>query len=453
MISSANKRAAPAIFAVVLAARWLSRPSVPDGFDAAGFVLAIGDRFDLASFQPQFPGYPIVVAVGKALDFLGLDALAAATAVSVFASAIAAVALAYCALRLSGPAAAWGVAALHLFAFQPAFLGSAALSDAAGLAFAVCAFAALLAGRLALSGALAGLMLGARASYLPLALSLLVLARRPRVAVAMGLATVAWVVPVALFAGPRELWSLGKIHLRGHFESWGGSVATRPDLRERLLALARGIFFDGVAPAWWALVAAGLIALVAVWRAPGAVKGMPFVVALAPYAVWAFVGQNLIEQPRHLLPLIEGGLLLLACALATQPAALAAISVAVAAASLPLLRERVRVLPAPVQAARWVAAREDAATTLVAAGRSARAFRDQAGAARVEQHFGLGDLAVSLSRMTTFPHSILVTSEIELGKPLPPRWRVTPQAAFCRDARIDRAQPCLSLSKLEWVGR
>lgn len=438
---------------MVLAARWLARPSAPDGFDAYGFVLAIGDRFDLASFQPQFPGYPIVVALGKALHALGLDALSAATAVSALASAVAAVALAYCALKLAGPAAAWGVAALHLFAFQPAFLGSAALSDAAGLAFAACAFAALLAGRAALSGVFAGLMLGARASYFPLALSLLILARRPRLAVAMGVATVAWAAPFAWIAGPRELWSLGKIHLRGHFESWGGSVATRPDLRERLLALVRGLFFDGVAPAWWALGAAGLIAAVALWRAPSAVKAMPFLVALVPYAVWVFVGQNLIEQPRHLLPLIEGGLLLLACALAPQPAALAAISLAVAAASVPLLRERLRVLPAAAQAARWVAQRADAATTFVAAGRSARYFRDEAGAAQVQQHYGLGDLSVSLSRMTTFPHTILVTSEIDLGKPVPPRWRVTPEAAFCRDARIDRAQPCLSLSKLEWAGR
>ena len=65
--------------------RFVLRARVPDDYDSIGFVLALDD-FDLARMQPHAPGYPVYVALGRALHFLGLDPLAAAIAVSAAAS-------------------------------------------------------------------------------------------------------------------------------------------------------------------------------------------------------------------------------------------------------------------------------------------------------------------------------------------------------------------------------
>lgn len=462
-----------ALGVVIAAVRFFSRSAAPDGFDAQGFTLAIGDRFDLAQLQPQFPGYPVFVALGAAVHALGAPAHDAAVAVSAAASGATAVLLGLCAARLSGRSAALSVMALHGVAWLPWFAGSAALSEATGMAFAAAAFAALGRGRPAIAGAAAGLMLGARASYFPLAASVLLLclrgaspapraddarlarpAARPNLArpaarCAAGLlaATAAWLVPFAAWAGPRALLSLGRVHLRGHFERWGGSLATRPQLGERVQAFLRGLCYDGVAP--W-LPALCTCAALVLWGARGArwPRLKPFALALLPYALWAFAAQNVIEQPRHLLPLVEGALLYLACALAAQPVLSAALAAAVLAASAPLALERRRVPAAAAQAAAWVAG-SGAAGTLVAAGRSARFFRALAGPAQVEEHAAFSDLAVSLARLPALPRRILATSELDL-RFVPRRFRLAPGPRFCRDARIDRAQPCLSLSELVW---
>jgi hypothetical protein len=97
--------------------------------------------------------------------------------------------------------------------------------------------------------------------------------------------------------------------------------------------------------------------------------------------------------------------------------------------------------------------------TFIAAGRSSRFFEAQAEPFPVRQHVMLGDVIGSLVRSDRLPEVILVTSEIDLHSgagprsPLPNHWRVEPGPSFCRDARIDRAQPCLGLSRLVWSFR
>ena len=53
------------LFAFLIAVgRYGLRGTVPDDYDAIGFTRALED-FDLARFQPQFPGYPVYVATGR----------------------------------------------------------------------------------------------------------------------------------------------------------------------------------------------------------------------------------------------------------------------------------------------------------------------------------------------------------------------------------------------------
>jgi hypothetical protein len=458
---------------VTVASRLAVRPSVPDDYDAYGFALAMGEKFDLGLFQPHFPGYPAFVAPGVLLCSLGMDGLAAATLLSALASGVAGLSLALIALRLGGPRAAVGVLLLHAAAFLPWLTGSSALSDAAGVACAAGAFALLFSGqygegRPLLAGLLCGVLLGVRLSDWPLALSALVIGHRLlpgreralRLLGGCALGVLSWAAPFVWLVGPRRLLALGETHVAGHFGAWGGALSTRPGLGERAFATLRGLLFDGLAPEAWALAA---IALVCCWalfkdRAPGRLHLPALLAALGPYALWVFAAQNVVEQPRHLLPLVEGLLLLLALGLAARPAALGAVAALCAAAALPLLYLRLHQLPAGAQAARFVAAQGDAAGTFVAAGRSARFFRSLAPQVAVQEHLALGDLTNSLARLGTFPARIFVTSEIDLtsgrpGRPLPDHWSVRPGPVFCRDARLDRAHPCLSLQTLVWSPR
>jgi hypothetical protein len=63
---------------------------------------------------------------------------------------------------------------------------------------------------------------------------------------------------------------------------------------------------------------------------------------------------------------------------------------------------------------------------------------------------------VDLSRFDRLPPNIFLTSEVDLhsgqgeSAPLPRQWRIEPGPRFCRDARIDRADTCLGLSRLVW---
>src|SRR5258706_14028443 len=65
----------------VFVARFALRARVPDDYDAIGFVRALDD-FDLARLQPHFPGYPVYVALGRAVHAAVADPLTAATPVS-----------------------------------------------------------------------------------------------------------------------------------------------------------------------------------------------------------------------------------------------------------------------------------------------------------------------------------------------------------------------------------
>jgi hypothetical protein len=445
-------------FGVALS-RWLVRARYPDGFDSIDFLLGMSKKLDLAALQPHFPGYPVYVALGAALCRLGVPALDAATTVSALAAGFAAVALAICARGLtSSNDAGLAVAGLHTVAWLPWLVGSAALSDSLGLALAAVSAAALVARRPGASGFAGGLLLGVRLSYWPIAGVLLGCAalrpRNRRAPMGFALGSALWAVPFFAIVGVRSFIDLGITHLKGHFGAWGGSVVTQPLWLERFRALGRGVFFDGLVPSLWAL-AAVVVLIALAWRSARA-PWKPVALALAPYAAWAFLAQNVVEQPRHLLPLVEGGLLLLGCFLARRRWLLLAVCAVCAWVNVPLLWERARTPPAAGQAAAWLANAAPAADTAVMAGRSWRFFAEPPGPLTVRRHTWLSEVIVDLSRFDRLPPYVFLTSEVDLhsgggeSAPRPRSWRVEPGPRFCRDSRIDRSDTCLGLSRLVW---
>ncbi len=153
-------------------------------------------------------------------------------------------------------------------------------------------------------------------------------------------------MPFVSVVGFENLIHLGRVHVSGHFGQWGGSIVTKPNLWRRLTAFTRDIFYDGLAPSIWALGGIATVALaMAIVRRDRlrALLWQPVLLVLAPYALWAFFAQNIIEQPRHVLPLVEGMLLLLSMVLAESKVAPGAVFVLMLFISIRLAVERHRI--------------------------------------------------------------------------------------------------------------
>ncbi len=437
--------------------RILARARIPDNYDSIGFVRAL-DRFDLAAFQPHFPGYPIYIALAKCAHAVVLDPLLAATTISALASALTSAVLFPIARSLGGSRAGFTAMALYAAAWLPLHLGGSALSESLAVLFATVAFACLSGGdgvklstcsrrelitRVALAGAAMGLMLGTRLSYWPLVFSVGALTpRRAWGAAALGLAVgnLIWLLPFAAVVGVRQLARLGVTHVKGHFTIWGGSVVSEPQLLDRAVAFVRGTLYDGLAPSWPASVGLALLVVIAArFKRP---RSTPWLL-VAPYAVWALVAQNIVAQPRHLLPLVIASCIGLAAMLAEKIWLAGAAVALMFSASLPLAWARVHSEPAAAHAARWVAENYQASEVVVMGGRSIRFFGLIAPRIVTRERTWLSEVDVELARLDRFPRVVLVTSEVEPDAGRAPH--LGDAVTFCRDPRIDRAQPCLSL--------
>jgi hypothetical protein len=402
--------------------------------------------FDLARLQPHFPGYPVYVALARVAHLVLARPLDAATAVSAAASAATALAV-WRLARASSETAAWGALALYAAASLPWLTGGSAGSDATAAALAAWSWVALAERRGAIGALLVGLMLGARASYWPLALSWAIgfaLEGAPRWKPALAcfvVATAAWAMPLVALVGARPLLALGRVHLRGHFASWGGSLATRPGVATRALAFARDWLYDGLAPRGWAL--ATLLTLVAVGVAlrPPSRRALAWAALVAaPYAIWVFAAQNVLEQPRHLLPLTL--LAIVGASWCARPWLAAVLPLVALAASAPLAWAHAHEPPAAAQAAAWLATR--APGVAIFGGPSTRFFEGLPGVT-VRPRGWLSEVDVDLERLDVLPREIWITDEVEVDAARAAR--VVAGPTFCRDARLDRAAPCLALRR------
>ena len=406
--------------------------------------------FDLAAFQPHFPGYPVYVALCKLVRVPALVSAAASAATGLALWRLAGGG------RAGGGRAGWIALLLWAGALGPWLSGGAALSDATAVAFAAAAFAALTwpGPRAALAGGVAmALAIGTRVSYWPLALSFAaVVARgRPRqerrAALAGGaIATAAWLVPFVAVVGVRALVALGRVHVAGHFADWGGTIATRPDVAARAAAFARDLVYDGIWPAPWALAAAAVVAVAATypWRRPPAGARALAAIVVVPYALWALLAQNVIEQPRHLLPLVAALIVALARAVAARPLAGAALAALAFAASAPLVVHRGP--PAAAVVAARVAEKYPARdAVIVFARRSARLMSAAQPALLVRNADRVSDILGTLERLSVLPRRVFYVAE-EVADDQPERTASADESLhFCRDARVDRQSPCVTL--------
>jgi hypothetical protein len=430
----------------------LSAPPWPDDWDGIGFVASIA-RFDLDRFSPHPPGYPVYVVLLR-IAALALRGSTAANAVAIV-SGIAAIALLGDAAERAGIAGRrWAIAVIGAPLVWRA--SSAVGSEAPALAFAaLAAWGIARRDRIGsiVVGVAVGLGLGVRLSWAPFYLPMLLFAsQRARAAFAASVATAAWAAPFVAIVGPSHLAALLRVHFAGHAERWGGTAITEPGFG-RVTLLLRDVFVDGIgvdrdplgiviAFALFATIAAALAA----WR-ESKWQNARIALAIVPYALWIAVGQNLRQQPRHVLPLVAA----LAAALAFAAARSERVRTIAAVLALLVVTRTAfdayarRTTPPPgEQLAEWLRDRPDA---IVFGGASAR-FLEYAGLGSSSGGAStLGDVTLAVARRSPRPAHVYATTEISGAD------SGTLAAELCRPPRIDRRAPCLRIYDVTAVAR
>jgi hypothetical protein len=449
-----------AAYAVLL---WASAPRWPDDWDGIGFLESIHD-FDLARFHPHPPGYPVYVALLRLAALVTTRPMDACVLVAV-ASAVASVALVTDALRPATDLRTASAAGLLVAAMPLAWrAGTAVGSESPALTCLAACFWGLLvcregrrAGPVAL-GIACGLGLGVRLSWAPLYLALLALAPKGSRAKAWGLAAVAsaaWAIPMLVAVGPARLLELTTTHFAGHAGRWGGTVVTEPGwirlawLARDVLVDAIGIGLDGPGIVLAVLLLAASAQAVLAWRRAKWVGWRAALVVVLPYLAWVALGQNLRDQPRHVLPLaamLVGALGLTAGGSRRAFGLVAALALAMSVRTALDAHARRTIPPPGQQLVDLVRAQPAPDRVDVFGSTSIRFFEGTELAAQALPAGSLGDVQIGLTRVDRLPARVWVTGEVETRNQS--RWPLVPVATLCRPPRIDRRAPCLDV--FEW---
>jgi hypothetical protein len=312
-----------------------------------------------------------------------------------------------------------------------------------------------------------GLGLGVRLSWAPFYLSFVVLvaaSARWRAVVTASVACVAWVTPLVLLTGPARLLQLLRTHGEGHLRYWGGTALTQSS---RAPFVLRDLFVDGLGcggdPLGLVIVATLVLAAVVVarslFRGASPEASLHAVATLAilvvPYLAWILVGQNLKQQPRHVLPLLVVGLVWLARQLLLAPPRLARVAggalalVVVTQTTLDAVARR-GTPPAGAQLLQYLREHSGVAppeSTAVFASTAARFLDGTEWQRSVHPAATMGDALLAMSRLDVSPARVFVTSELTGLADAP--GRATEVATFCRPERLDRRMPCLNLYALD----
>jgi hypothetical protein len=244
-------------------------------------------------------------------------------------------------------------------------------------------------------------------------------------------------------------------HFAGHAARWGGTIVTQPG-SVRVAWLVRDVFVDGLGVGDDALgvvlgvlVAVAIAVAIAGWRAAKWRDARKVAVLVLPYLVWVAIGQNLRDQPRHVLPLVA----LLGAALALRAArSPRAFGIVCALALLLAVRTsgdalaRRRTPPPGEQLLGLVRGQPSPDRIAVFGSASIRFFERTELASRAFPAGGLGDVQVQLARLDELPARVWVTSEVErLGDASAALVHV---ATLCRPSRLDGRAACLEVD--EW---
>jgi hypothetical protein len=156
--------------AFVAITRWLALSRTLWDWDEAQFVLALR-HFDIAAHHPHPPGFPLFIAAGKAMQWIGFDEFHALQALSFIAAVLIVPAMTSFALAAGADFLTSLLASLILSFFPNVwFYGGTALSDVPSMTLIVLALALLLRERTLYAGAIVlGIAAGIRPQNLLIA--------------------------------------------------------------------------------------------------------------------------------------------------------------------------------------------------------------------------------------------------------------------------------------------
>lgn len=396
-----------AAVALVGATLWLA--SIPPSLssDDALFLTRGLTRFSILDFSPQFPGYPGLVAMGRAALLVAHDPLSALSLTSAAVALAIPPAAAWVAWRITR--AAWAAFAAFFVALLGPLMPDLAvslLSDGAGILFLL-VFLALLPRRaeavrprLVAAGLALGWAFACRPSDAPLFAGAFVAiaVTRPRwiVAILVGAAVVVLPVAAVIFALEGGLyWEEGLRFVSGHAGIWGNTPFAAGGQGDSWLTALAAVPF---AVALVLLMLAGIAA--AVVTRPRAPALMALLAAFGTHAVWIVAFQN-PDHLRHLAPPVVLGGIAFVAALETLQlrrirltavAVLVAVEVATLAATgtVAAMGE-----PAPLAAATvWLAAHQP---LTLATNEGVFTLRDALPAIRIYDAHYPADAALGLS--------------------------------------------------------
>lgn len=295
-------------------------PSLED-LDSINFALGIR-HFDVAAHQPHPPGYPLYIAVAKAVHLAIGPEVRALSLLGVLAGALALLGLfrLFAELDRGGEDPALTGLAAVAAAVCPLFWITSArpLSDLPGLAAAIGIQGLLLSARtprmLALAALGAAFAAGIRSQVVWLTLPLLVFAvvrqrtslgwrGQSRVAVAYGVGGLLWFVPLIAVSGGPVRYTNALLNQGVEDLSGVRMLATTPTVSQLALAFETGFLAPwGPLPAGWTIVALAAAGLVVAYRQSRPVVTV-LLVAFGPYLVFdRFFQENITT--RYALPLV-----------------------------------------------------------------------------------------------------------------------------------------------------
>ncbi|MBC8144125.1 MAG: hypothetical protein H7X80_01000 [bacterium] len=298
--------------------------------DSLRFALSMVE-FDITRLQPHFPGYVVFVALARMFTSTAGSFAVAFSLVGGVATFLLITGM----LRLLR----WHMLSgrgivLTLVMLTNGMLwiyGNRYMPDLLGTSMLVWAIGDLARGtqKENIRGAfVAGLLAGTRLSYLPFLIPAGIVAIQWRTGrlksiLAFTIGVALWASSLIASTGWTNLIEIGKNQTAGHFDEFGGTIRTEPDVLHRASSMAEGLWTDALGGY---AVNRSLITIVAgigvvvsiVLSMQGLIAWLRtrhariVVAGIVAYFVWIFLFQNVIYHSRHLLPIVPFVLVLVA---------------------------------------------------------------------------------------------------------------------------------------------
>lgn len=456
-----------------LVTRFIFAGEYLEGWDDVDFALALHD-YDLAAFQPHFPGYFLYIAMGRLVLQVTNNNVAALVLPNIIFGSLTVIPLYYLTADLYSKKVSILVTMLYIVNPLCWLQAERPMPDTTGLFFIILSIQLMYFSltrvknkiRYMSAGSFVlGIALGIKLTYFPFIFSwffiLYLLIRESgltpnsktsnnktyRKVILLSVCSFVtgicfWLLPLISVAGIDGFLTGGFKFVNGHFTDWGGSIGTQSNLLIRIRDLYWCIFVNGLG-FWWIdahfmrLVSSLIIvAVIAVylyyvsskinfnrkwftWKMDYRKHIFLFTALVLPYLTWIFTGQNL-SHPRHALPLIPVFLILISAAIIksnlhflSKSAITVILLVSSGIVSTNLILKHKNVPSTQLQLVNYVKENFNANSTRIYCGESKRMFEYYVPGWDARRVGNIADLKYDMQSSPVTPELVLCTSEIK----------------------------------------